>query len=173
MQLLNTPDTWVFPRSRIVDRDTGCYLETSACQYVITISAPSVVFSKSRTSSLMQESVRRGCQSLPLTTSPESSSPSNEPPGTAPIRRMSWAPADWWAGQLDRFCAIPVCTPQDPLGKCDIHDGVGIRKSGRSPRRQQTHPLDQRLIARLGMHQVEHTFALHHDQVGGTVRVRR
>jgi hypothetical protein len=37
MQLLNTPNTRVFPGLRIVDRGTGCYLETSACQYVITI----------------------------------------------------------------------------------------------------------------------------------------
>ncbi len=55
----------------------------------MTTKAPSVVFSTRRTSSLMQESVRTACQSLPLTTSPDRRSPSNEPPWIRPTRRKA------------------------------------------------------------------------------------
>jgi hypothetical protein len=48
----------------------------------MTISAPSAVFRSSRTSSLVQLSLRTSCQSLPLTTSPDRRSPSNLPPTT-------------------------------------------------------------------------------------------
>ena len=50
----------------------------------MTISASSIVFSRRRTSSLVQLSRRTSCQSLPFTTSPESRL--KDPPTTTPMR---------------------------------------------------------------------------------------